>query len=259
MHLGNVYAWLFGWPMLARLHKGLFYLSGRALGLLNYQSLRLSGERLAIALGTGGRERPVVFDVGANEGGWVAEVLALRPDARIHAFEPQARLAAGISASQPKVVVNSVALGDAPGTLELADYEGHAGSQHASLLDGVIDGIHRGVARYTKVPVATLDAYCNEREIEHIDLLKIDVEGFEIKVLQGARRMLSERRLGTIQFEFNEMNTVNGTFLDQFFTALAATHDLYRLLPHGLVQLHRGSHWFNEQFVFQNIVALQRP
>ena len=57
--------------------------------------------------------------------------------------------------------------------------------------------------------------------------------------------MVSERRLGTIQFEFNEMNTVGGTFLDQFFTALAATHDLYRLLPHGLVQLHHGSHWFN--------------
>jgi FkbM family methyltransferase len=259
MRLGNVYAWLFGWPMLARLHKGLFYLSGRALGLLNYQSPRLSGERLAIALGTRGKERPVVFDVGANEGGWVAEVLALRPDACIHAFEPQAHLATGIAATQSKVVVNHMALGDAPGALELADYEGHAGSQHASLLRGVIDGLHHGVARYTRVPVGTLDSYCDERDIDHIDLLKIDVEGFEIKVLQGARRMISERRLGTIQFEFNEMNIVGGAFLDQFFTALAASHDLYRLLPHGLVQLHRGSHWFNEQFVFQNIIALRRP
>lgn len=256
--IGNVYAMLFGWPALARVHKGLFYISGRALGLLNYESQRLSGEQKAIEIGIRGKERPTVFDVGANEGDWVAGVLACCPKAHIHAFEPQARLASDISARHPNVAVNCMALGAEPSVLDLADYDGHTGSQHASLLKGVIDGLHHGVVRYTQVPVTTLDSYCIEHHIDRIDLLKIDVEGFEINVLQGARRVLAERRIGMIQFEFNEMNTVGGTFLEHFFRILGATHDLYRLLPHGLLKLQPGSRWFNEQFVFQNIVAVPR-
>lgn len=256
---GDIYAWLFGWAALNRVHKALFYFSGRALGLYNYTSPRITGERYAITLGIAGKDAPVVFDVGANEGDWTAEVIAIRPNARIHAFEPQARLADSIAAAYPQAKVNNMGLGDAPGRLELADYAEHAGSQHASFLKGVIDGIHHGTARYTAVTVGTVDAYCEENGIDYIDLLKVDVEGFELKVFQGARRMLSERRVNVIQFEFNEMNVVGRTFLDDFFTSLSATHDLYRLLPHGLLRLHPRSHWANEQFVFQNIIALRRP
>ena len=256
---GDLYAWLFGWPALSRAHKAMFYFSARALGLYNYASPRITGEHRAITLGVAGKDAPVVFDVGANEGDWTAEVIAIRPLARVHAFEPQARLAARIATAHPQAKVNNMGLGDAPGTLELADYSEHTGSQHASFLKGVIDGIHQGTPRYTAVVVGTIDAYCDEHGIDHIDLLKVDVEGFEIKVFHGARRMLSERRVNVIQFEFNEMNLVGRTFLDDFFASLSPTHDLHRLLPHGLLRLHPRSHWPNEQFVYQNIIALRRP
>ncbi|ATU67334.1 FkbM family methyltransferase [Piscinibacter gummiphilus] len=253
-----MYALLLGWPALASLHKGLFYLSGRALGLFNYISPRISGESHVIRTCLADKKSPVVFDVGANEGQWTADVMALEPTARVHAFEPQSRLANRIAAEQPGVKVNNMALGDAPGTLELGDYAEHAGSQHASLLKGVIDGIHHGAVTYTSVAVGTLDDYCTEHGIDHIDLLKIDVEGFELKVLQGAKRMLAERRLDVIQFEFNEMNVIGGTFLNDFFVSLNDTHLLFRLLPHGLLPLKAGNHWLNEQFVFQNIIAFRR-
>lgn len=256
--LGNLYAFLFGWPALAKIHKGLLYLSCRALGMLNYQSRRASGELQAIALGIAGKRTPVVFDVGANEGHWTADVLAMCPEARIHAFEPQQRLAAKVAAAQPAVKVNHMGLGDVVGTLELADYAAGGGSSHASLLKGVIDGIHHGEVKYTSVPVGTVDNYCAEHGIDHIDFLKIDVEGFENKVLAGAQRMLSERKIGVIQFEFNEMNVVGRTFLNDFFVRLSDSHELHRLLPHGLLRLKRGSHWLNEQFVFQNVIALPR-
>jgi FkbM family methyltransferase len=256
--IGDFYAWVFGWSFLSRVHKVMFHLSGRALGLFNYSSDRISGERHAITLGLADKEAPVVFDVGANVGDWTAQVLSLRPKARIHAFEPQSRLATGIAVAHPRVKVNNMALGEMPGRLQLADYAQHEGSQHASLLRGVIDGIHQGAVRYTEVPVGTLDDYCAENFIEHIDLLKVDVEGFEVHVFRGAKRLLSEHRIDVIQFEFNEMNIVGRTFLGDFYKSLGETHDLYRLLPHGLLRLKQNSHWYNEQFVYQNIIALRR-
>ena len=86
--------------------------------------------------------------------------------------------------------------------------------------------------------------------------LKIDVEGFELEVLRGAQRMLSEGRIVAIQFEFNEMNVVGRVFVGDFFHLLGPTYTLYRLLPHGLMPIIGQNHWWNEQFIYQNLFAL---
>ena len=256
--LGTLYALAFGWPALAQLHWRLIYLSSRSLGLHNYTSKRVSGEARAISHCLEGLVRPVVFDVGANEGDWLAAVLTRSPHAIVHAFEPQAALAARIAADRPALLVNNVAVGDRAGELSLYDYSDHPGSQHASLLPGVIDTLHGSKARATTVAVVTLDDYCAERRVERIDFLKIDVEGFEANVLRGARRLLANGCVGAIQFEFNEMNVIGRTFLADFMALLAPTHTLHRMLPHGLLPLDPQRHWMNEQFVYQNILALKR-
>jgi FkbM family methyltransferase len=256
--LGHLYAYAFGWPALARMHKGLFYLSGRCLGMLNYTSDKISGEGLTIDHCLRGRTSPVVFDVGANEGEWLAAVLRRCPGAIVHAFEPQQALAAKIAAAHPRLRVNNQALGDRAGDLSLFDYADHPGSQHASLLPGVIETVHGAAPRRTTVSVVTLDDYCGQHRIDRIDLLKIDVEGFELNVLRGAKRLLDGGSIDAIQFEFNEMNVVGHSFLNDFMTLLDSTHVLYRVLPHGLLPLRPNEHWLNEQFVYQNIVALKR-
>jgi FkbM family methyltransferase len=255
--LGYLYALLLGWPWLARFHKATLYFSLRALGVHNYESAAVSGERRVIELSLRGMPAPVVFDAGANEGLWTSEVLTRCPDAIVHVFEPQKHLAERISARHPRTHVNNKALGSAAGTLELHDYADHPGSQHASLLPGVIDGIHRGIESRVPVEVVTLDEYCLERGVDRIDLLKVDVEGFERQVLEGARRMLGTGRVRAIQFEFNEMNVVGRTFMADFFALLGTDYEIYRLLPHGLLKLRDGSHWINEQFAFQNILAIR--
>lgn len=255
--LGDVYAWLLGWPALAPLHKGVFYLSARAMGLQNFASDAVSGESNAAATCLAGRRAPVVFDVGANEGNWLTAVLRMVPNAQVHAFEPQPALAEKIRDRANGISVTNAAVGEHPGTLKLYDYAQHPGSSHASLLPGVIDGVHRGTPRSTEVPVIRLDDYCHERSIEAIDLLKIDVEGFELPVLRGAQRLIESGKVAAIQFEFNEMNVVGRTFLRDFFQLLGPGYRLYRVLPHGLMPLNTGSLWLNEQFVYQNVVALR--
>ncbi len=256
--IGNIYAYLFGWPAAARMNRRLFQLSSRALGFHNYSSPLLSGEMKVLKDLLRDDSVPVVFDVGANVGDWSAEVLKVNNRAQIHAFEPQPALISAIRANCPQIHINNVAVGEAPGALDLYDYANHAGSQHASLVRGVIDQIHGGTIRTTKVPLVTIDDYCRDNKIEFIKFLKIDVEGFELPVLRGAKRIISERRIHGIQFEFNEMNVLGRNFAQDFMEFFQPGYSVYRILPHGLLELKQGDHWFNEQFVYQNLLAIRR-
>jgi FkbM family methyltransferase len=256
--VGDLYAILMGWPAAARLNRAFLYLSSRALGFNNYSSASISGETRVINERIPRVGAPVIFDVGANNGEWSAQVLKANTLAKIHAFEPQPVLASHIAATYPAIAINNLAVGEAAGELDLYDYADHPGSQHASLLKGVIDTIHGGIPRVTKVSVITLDDYCRDHRVEFIDFLKIDVEGFELAVLRGARGMLASGKIAAIQFEFNEMNVTGRTFLSDFMNYLGTTFSVYRILPHGLLKLVSGNHWHNEQFAYQNLLAVRK-
>jgi hypothetical protein len=51
------------------------------------------------------------------------------------------------------------------------------------------------------VKVVELDAFCADNVIEHLDLLKIDVQGWEPKVLTGGGKMLNQGRVDFIYTE----------------------------------------------------------
>jgi hypothetical protein len=51
------------------------------------------------------------------------------------------------------------------------------------------------------VPVCTMDVFCDENEIEHIDLLKSDTQGFDLEVLRGGERMFAEKRVKLVYLE----------------------------------------------------------
>ena len=255
--IGSLYAYVLGWPALRKLHYGIFYLSARALGLGNYASERVSGENTAMRIALAGKSNPIVFDVGANEGRWLSAILAKCPAAQVHAFEPQPALASKLVIAHPDVQVSAMGLGDEIGSMELFDYSGHPGSQHATFLQGVIDKVHGGNARSQRVPIGTIDGYCAERRIDHIDFLKIDAEGFDLHVLRGARRMLQEHRVDVVQFEFTHLNLVTRTFMQDFAALLPSPFQLFRVLPHGLLRLEPGHGWENEQFAYQNVLAIR--
>ena len=67
--------------------------------------------------------------------------------------------------------------------------------------------------------MSTGDRYCEERGIETIDLLKIDVEGFEDRVLRGFSRMLGAGKVTAVQFEYGLAN-INTRFLLKDFHEL---------------------------------------
>lgn len=138
------------------------------------------------------RSGDTFVDVGANYGTF--SLLASRivgSGGRVIAVEPQPALCAGISESlrlshASNVAIHQIALGAAPGTATLlvpADDTGRSGMFPA----------FSGKGRHSSVPVEviTLDSLLSEHAISGRLFIKIDVEGSELRVLAGARRMIT--------------------------------------------------------------------
>jgi FkbM family methyltransferase len=171
-------------------------------------------------------------DVGANVG-WHALLMAtiVGPTGRVYAFEPnestRARLRGAIDANGlQQVTIDSRALSDRIGTT------GFEAPQAGDVWDGT--------GRMTAAPAAggsgmsvectTLDAFVEEHGIDRLDLVKIDVEGWEQTVLRGAPRTLA-RLAPSVVFEYDPAYVVrcggSAAGLSALFTD--AGYTLFRL------------------------------
>src|SRR5436305_491010 len=139
-------------------------------------------------------EGMIVFDVGANIGEFTllfSHFVGQR--GQVHAFEPTPDTFARLqtitqSTNRSNLKLNQVALADKTGTVAMRLYEPEFATWN-TLADRPIENYGLNVQPPTieKVAAMTIDGYCAENQIDHIDLLKIDVEGAEYQVLLGAR------------------------------------------------------------------------
>jgi hypothetical protein len=53
------------------------------------------------------------------------------------------------------------------------------------------------------VPTVCLDQFCQDYSIDHVDLLKLDIQGHEHSALRGAEHLITAGRVGTIFMELN--------------------------------------------------------
>jgi FkbM family methyltransferase len=142
----------------------------------------------------------VVFDIGANVGEWTELALTINPRASYHCFEPSNATFRILSAKPfpANVRRNHFGLSSAAEERTLFVYAEGMGSNSLYLRTGLDakQEIEETIA------LRTFDDYCGEQQIAEVDLVKIDVEGHELSVLRGASRMLSEGRIGVLQFEY---------------------------------------------------------
>ncbi len=156
----------------------------------------------------------VVFDVGARDD---VDYLILKPDIELHAFEPSPTSFEELKATvgdTANVYLNNFALGDVEGTFEY----NQAG-------ECIVKQSETGVI------VKTLDNYCKEHDIKKIDFLKVDTEGYDSKVLMGAKEMLKNCRY--IQYEQNNVGKPFNVFLPDDF-------DLYYIGYRNVLGVRKG-------------------
>ncbi|MDP6786674.1 MAG: FkbM family methyltransferase [Rhodospirillales bacterium] len=144
----------------------------------------------------------VALDVGAHLGAWTVPMAqAVGATGHVHAFEPVPFLNAALGKTLRAngfghVVLDSRGLGSAKGkaAFTVADGGGGKGNQGMSGLGERPDGT------VIEIELTTLDAFSEERKLERLDFLKIDVEGLEAEVLAGGAKTLA-RFHPTLVFE----------------------------------------------------------
>jgi FkbM family methyltransferase len=162
------------------------------------------------------RPSDICLDVGANVGFYTVLLAKKAVAGQVHAFEPVPLnyhiLATNVLANNlQNVVTNQCAVGDAEGK---ADFSISQDSAFSSLID---TGRHPRLVE-TRVPVLTLDSYCEKRELPRVDVMKVDVEGAESKVVRGAIRLLKDplRRPRIVMLElYDPMLQKYQTSIDQ--------------------------------------------
>lgn len=146
-----------------------------------------------------------IFDVGANVGNTAIEYSNEFPAAKVVAFEPVRDTFAVLTVNthlRISIIPIQKALGNFIGFAKCAI---HQDCRNNTLVDGLTDELHSVAHGEQQVEVTTLDAIMTERKIEYIDILKIDAEGFDLAVLQGAKKSLELKKVKFIYFEFHQL------------------------------------------------------
>jgi FkbM family methyltransferase len=146
------------------------------------------------------KEGSIYVDAGANIGtytvrasplvGQTGKVIAIEAHPRTYQY-----LQKNIETNNLKNVEPvPVALGAEHGSIEMAYTDANAGETHVAV----------GKEKSVSVPVRTLDTVLAELRVTHVDYIKIDVEGFEYSLLQGAKKIIAASENVVIQTELEE-------------------------------------------------------
>lgn len=181
------------------------------------------------------KRRGVVIDVGASVGTFADVVLAYQPFADLHAFEPIPAAFTELKAKMAPfggVHVINAAMGRRQETRNLAV---RGFNECSSFLD-IAPALTRGMPALDlslvgdiAVPVTTLDAYATDQQLTSIQLLKLDVQGYELEVLSGATRTLPNVDWVYAEAQFQELYVGAPLFQDVARFLRAHEFSLFRM------------------------------
>lgn len=191
----------------------------------------------------------VVIDAGANIGLhtlFIAKRVA--PSGKVFSFEASpknfARLVENAARSSLKnISTYPVALGDSRGVVFIHENPGDSSRSRISEANSGIS-----------VKMVRLDDFCREASLTSVDFLKLDVEGCEMRVLQGAESLFSKGLCRVLQIEFDPSNlasqatreiTIRAWLLDRGYCPVYWNQSSGRFFPTPL----NGHRFYNSFFV----------
>ena len=177
---------------------GYGFVNTRKLGWDSWQDIRILLKDV---------EAPVCFDVGAHTGETLTMMGRCFPQATIHSFEPDPEsfsLLQQVARQFPKASIYQLAMGDQSHISQLR-------RNRASMTNSMLEVSRESEAGPTAnlfekvgevpVTVTTLDEFCTAHDVNRIDFLKTDCQGFDLRALKGASGLLAKRRVHIIQCE----------------------------------------------------------
>jgi len=155
-----------------------------------------------------GTKKGIYVDVGANIGACVMQMLSRLDVAQVVAFEPSPanlfymtssimkRVQEGDQRVLPNLVLYPKALGSERSMHDLYEQPGNAGNT------GVDTTVMGSKMKGVRVETVTLDeVFMSGGSPPYIRLMKVDAQGYEVKILQGAQRLLASGAVGAMHIE----------------------------------------------------------
>lgn len=167
-------------------------------------------ESFRIAFELSGNPSPVVIDGGAHKGATVDSIRGFAEGAKLHCFEPDPVLFGELKlkySDDANVKITQAALGERTGK---AVFNINASRPTNSLLKAAA-GIEKDLAELCKtmqsieVSITSIDDYCETLGLSHVDIIKLDLQGYDYFALLGASKVLEQVQIVLVEVLFSEL------------------------------------------------------
>jgi len=204
----------------------------------------------------------IIFDVGANKGDWSNLVFKYHNDIQLYAFEPIAAVYENLKRNLQNynALCFNIAVSDKS---EIKSFYYYTNPSHSELsglysrpiLQKILPNSHPITIKVITKP---LNSFCSEQKISRINFLKIDTEGAELDVLNGALSLIKQQAIDVIQFEYGGTYTDSKVTLKMAYDLLSQNnYSIFRIIPEGLVEISAWNEKL-ENYRYSNYLAIAR-
>lgn len=201
-------------------------------------------------------EVAIIFDVGANVGQTSHQLRTHFPRATVYAFEPYPPAFDALRArfdGVPNFEAHNLGLGATDGRKTLFVNKSSLGNSFLRISEqATAHATHDWTkpAGTVEISVRTLDSFCRENTIPAIDLLKVDAQGYEGHILEGATTLLAGRKVRAVYVEVLFIPLYDGQ--DSFESVYGKLHAHgYQFVSFYNVVRHQNSYvmWCDALFI----------
>ena len=180
------------------------------------------------------RTKPVIIDGGAHLGDVPEKLSEYLPDAEYHCFEPDPLLGKTLDAKfagNRRVKIVHAALGETVGKARFNINQSRATNSLLPTSDRLQTDLRQlcKSVEQIEVDVLTLDDYCQSIPNKKVDLIKLDLQGYDLPALKGAKETLSKVQVVLVEVLFSELYRGCHLFPDMLNFMLDNGFSLYTL------------------------------
>jgi FkbM family methyltransferase len=156
-----------------------------------------------------------IFDVGGNKGQSIRRFKRIFPNSVINSFEPIKKIFDIIKKIfiSKNIIINNCACGDKNTYRKFnvnklsytsSFYELNKKNKRSNLFEK---------KKIEKVKIVKLDDYIKKNKIKYIDILKIDTQGYELKILKGTEKSLKTIKFIEIEYILDDIYIANHIYI----------------------------------------------
>jgi FkbM family methyltransferase len=211
-----------------------------------------------------------IFDVGANKGDFSLFAEKYFPESKCYAFEPSTIVYEKLiknTEEKENIICNKLAVNNVSGVFPFTkDFNIYNSlilpkqtdieNKDEDKLDVRMRALSGEEIELEEVETTTVDSFCSKNNIDKIDILKIDTEGFDLNVIQGSAQMMASESIDIIYSELSFTKDINkfSSFFDVIYLLWLYNYEVFRMYDQASVdgKLRRANVVFTSKNLREN-------